>query len=121
MTRLEAIRKLFQAVEAGEVREAAATLAAGADPNEQNYDGQTPLHLAAWHGHDKLARLLLRRAAHADTRSILQLTPLHLAAAKGHAALARLRIDCGRWASGWAERPCSAAGPAGEGLNLEKA
>ena len=49
---------------------------AGADANRQNGNGQTPLHLAARHGHRGIIAALLRGGANPDATNREGLTPL---------------------------------------------
>ena len=60
-------------------------------------DGFTPLHLAAFFGHEDVARLLLDRGAKVDaiTRNDLENMPLHAAAAGRHFELCRLLVQRG--------------------------
>lgn len=43
-------------------------------------DGSTPLHYACAAGHEKVAQVLLKAGAHADTKNSTGSTPLHNAA-----------------------------------------
>ncbi|MHC1623314.1 MAG: ankyrin repeat domain-containing protein [Candidatus Methanospirareceae archaeon] len=59
--------------------------------------GATPLHVAAGHGHVKMARLLLD--AGANQKVLLNgergTTPIHLAVAEGHAKVVKILLDHG--------------------------
>uniref|UniRef100_A0AAY4D3A9 Ion transport domain-containing protein n=1 Tax=Denticeps clupeoides TaxID=299321 RepID=A0AAY4D3A9_9TELE len=57
--------------------------------------GYTPLHLAAWSGHESVVRLLLNSpGVQADAETDLQgSTPLHLAAKSGHTAVVGLLLS----------------------------
>ena len=61
-----------------------------ADPNVTQAGGWTPLHQAAAHGREDVAKLLLDRGASLTTRSEDGRTPLEMARAKGHTELETL-------------------------------
>jgi len=61
-----------------------------ADPNVVQAGGWTPLHQAAAHGREEVAKLLLDGGASLTTRSEDGRTPLEMARAKGHAGLETL-------------------------------
>ena len=89
---------LFEAAAAGEV-ERVERLVAG-DPstvNTYSADGWTPLHLAAFFGHTKIAELLLSSDADvaARSRNSNGNTPLHAALAGNHKMVAGLLIGRG--------------------------
>jgi ankyrin repeat protein len=68
-------------------------LDAGGDPSRYNPEGahshSTPLHQAAWHGHDEVARLLVECGARRDVRdTVFRATPADWAEHSGHAELA---------------------------------
>src|SRR5215831_11079653 len=69
---------IFEACAAGEVERAERLLSA-ADINDYSADGWTPLHLAAFFGHTKIAELLLAHGAEvaARSRNTSGNTPLH--------------------------------------------
>ncbi len=61
-------------------------------------DGFTPLHLAAFFGHEDAARLLLEHGADANVvarHESLEVAPLHSAAAGGHASIVQLLLEAG--------------------------
>ena len=55
----------------------------GAQREIRNDESLTPLHIAAWNGHDEIAHILLRSCVDVNCRDFKLLTPLHLAALKG--------------------------------------
>lgn len=68
--------------------------------NAYSHDGWTPLHLAAFFGHEELARLLIARGADVNARSRSERfarsnTPLHAAAANSRTAIAELLLSAG--------------------------
>ena len=71
----------------------------GADTSFANEDGQTPLHEAAWNGHEAVTRLLMDRGADASVADKYWRTPLHGAAQNRHESVVRLLIDRGADAS----------------------
>jgi ankyrin repeat protein len=88
MTPKEATRELFQAAEAGKVRDAAVAIEAGGNLNAMNEDGSAPLHLAAAHGYTTLVRLLIEKGASVIATNGAGQTPRELADANGHTDLA---------------------------------
>lgn len=61
-------------------------------------DGFTPLHLAAFFGHEDAARTLLEHGADANVvarHATLEVAPLHSAAAGGHASIVQLLLEAG--------------------------
>ena len=65
------------------------------DANKRNPNGQWPLHAAAFYGHTRIARLLLRNGARVDPRDYGGLTPLNMAAREGHEKTVELLVDRG--------------------------
>ncbi|XP_078261911.1 ankyrin repeat and SOCS box protein 3 [Rhinoraja longicauda] len=55
----------------------------------KTYEGETALHLAAKHGHLKIAKILLQAGANPNAVTNENVTPLFLAAEKGHIAIIR--------------------------------
>jgi ankyrin repeat protein len=86
---------LHQAAEKGDLAEASALLAKGADPNEQNENGETALTAAILERQDGLALLLLDRGARTDGRNAGGFTPLHAAAYVDATDIAALLLDRG--------------------------
>src|SRR5213595_3475488 len=87
---------IFEACAAGEL-ERAERLVSAATINAYSADGWTPLHLAAFFGHTKVAELLLARGADVSARSRNPNgnTPLHAALAGNHKFVAGLLIGGG--------------------------
>jgi ankyrin repeat protein len=65
-------------------------LKAGADTKVKQAGGWTPLHQAAAHGHEGMARLLLQHGAIPDALSDTGKTPAEIARERGNSALAEL-------------------------------
>ena len=62
-----------------------------------SHDGWTPLHLAAFFGHEEIAKDLLARGARVEARSVnpMRNTALHAAAAGGSCAVVRTLLEGG--------------------------
>ncbi|MBF2760247.1 MAG: molecular chaperone DnaK [Ectothiorhodospiraceae bacterium AqS1] len=67
----------------------------GADPNEKDKDGWTPLHEAAWNGHLEAVKRLVNAGAESSATNEHGHTPLHLAAFNGHLATTKVLVDAG--------------------------
>ena len=70
---------LVEAVRRGDVQEVARLLAAGADPNVRDPDGDAPLHIAAEQCRADLAELLLKHGADPNAKNNEGKTPADLA------------------------------------------
>jgi ankyrin repeat protein len=70
-------------------------LDSGADPDERNDSGQTPLHLAADWQMSEFVSLLIDRGAEVDARDMGRTTPLLYAASGSDPNLVRLLLDHG--------------------------
>ncbi len=64
----------------------------GADPNERDQRGNTPLHVAILLGNEGLARLLLVHDADVNARNHRQSSPLHYAASDGREVMVSLLL-----------------------------
>ena len=87
---------IFAAAATGRMEDLRRT-ATDATINSYAYDGWTPLHLAAFFGHEEAARVLLDAGAdvHAVSRNGLTNTPLHAATAGKHEEVALLLLENG--------------------------
>ena len=65
-------------------------LSRGAQVNEADTVGNTPLHTATIYGHTELVKLLLQHAAEVYRKGQHGALPIHMAAHEGHANLVRL-------------------------------
>lgn len=70
-------------------------MAAGMPANLSDGRGNSLLMLAAYHGHEDAARMLIGRGAEVDRRNDHGQTPLGGAAFKGNLRLARLLVEAG--------------------------
>jgi len=67
----------------------------GAGLQLHDNDGRTPLHLACYKGHTKVAKLLIDKGADLQSVDKWGRTPLHWAAKYGKLNVAKLLIECG--------------------------
>ena len=88
---------LFESCAAGEFDRVERLITSGAAVNAFSDDGWTPLHLASFFGHAKVAELLLAHGADVTARSKNDNgnTPLHAALAANHKLVAGLLIGSG--------------------------
>lgn len=112
--------ELFEAVKTGDAEALAALLEGNrGQVAARDANGWTPLHLAAFYGHEAAVRALLNKGAEVNALSDnpLRNTPLHAAAAGKHAGIAKLLVERGANVdfpqhSGWA--PLHAAAQHGD-------
>ncbi|MCA1621655.1 MAG: ankyrin repeat domain-containing protein [Acidobacteria bacterium] len=97
--------KLIEAVKAGDLPAVNELIEAGADPNQQDEHGWTPLNWAAGKGDASLLKSLLERGADLSRVGRDERTPYMIALAAGHAEAARLLRDAGAKSSADQERP----------------
>ena len=65
-----------------------------ADVNARNASQQTPLHFAAWEGHEAVCRFLVQACqVDVNVRDRYQVTPLHWAAENGQEAVCRVLVQ----------------------------
>lgn len=89
---------LHHAAESGRAGDVSLLLNLKACPNLIDDKGMTPVHLAAWHGHEKVVQVLVESK---DPKVMIDLkdnnkqTALHKAAYKGHDACAKLLLEHG--------------------------
>ena len=78
---------------AGHIEIVKALLAAGADVNMTNDNGQTPLHYASSRNREDIAKCLLEAGAHINAADKLGNTCLHRAASRGHLSMVKLLLS----------------------------
>ena len=90
-----AMLTLFEACAAGELDRVERLVDSGASVNAYSDDGWTPIHLAAFFGHARVAELLIAHEADVRARSRNQTgnTPLHAALTEGAATCDSPRHD----------------------------
>ena len=88
--RRQATRRLFQAIFAGDESGVVESIAAGAELNDVNADGETVLLIAAKRGDERIVRILLDAGADIDARN-----PLYWAIVQGQVAVALLLLERG--------------------------
>lgn len=86
---------LFCAAVKGDAETAALLLAAGAEPDARNGDGDTPLHGATESGSVEIIRSLLERGADVNAPSGRGTSVLSMAAMQGHAEACRMLLGAG--------------------------
>lgn len=61
--------------------------------NDENEDGDSPLHLASSNGRTEVVQVLLQASADVEARNTLLWTPLDCASANGHLDVCKLLIE----------------------------
>jgi Ankyrin repeats (3 copies)/Ring finger domain len=84
---------LFQAASEDNILRIQEALNNYADPNTQDQDLDTPLHIAANNGHHRAVQVLLENGANVNTRNNNNETPLHRAVYNGHRRGVELLLD----------------------------
>jgi ankyrin repeat protein len=95
----EANKEIIKAAKSGDLEKVKGLLET--DPalvHARDKDGSTPLHCAAWKGHQQVVELLLKAGADVNAQNTNDhwgTTPLHAAAHANQAAIAELLIERG--------------------------
>jgi len=97
--------ELLDAVKEGDLRRVKELLKMGADPNARSERGVaaeierlkecTPLHVAAYFGRARIAKLLIEQGADVNAKDFSGRTPLHLAALRHNARITQLLLNSG--------------------------
>ena len=88
-------KTILHAIAKGDPVDVKNHLLLGADVNEKNKQGWTPLHFATVRGKTDCAEVLVAKGAKLDERTGTLKTPLHLAADRGFLELAVLLVENG--------------------------
>ena len=86
---------IFEAARTGNIDRVRELIAAGANVNQQDIDGWTPLHLAAYNGHQAVVQALIAAGADVNQQDNDGRTPLHRAACYGHQEVVQALIAAG--------------------------
>lgn len=86
--------RLFQSITENDADDVSNWLSQeGANPNQRDYTGRAPLHLAVMISSPEIVRCLVDRGARLTARLADGKTALHLAAARGHAEIIKILMD----------------------------
>ena len=86
---------ILHAIAKGDANDVLNHLLLGADVNERNKQGWTPLHFATVRGKTECAEVLICKGAKLDLRTGTEKTPLHLAADRGFLEIVGLLVEGG--------------------------
>lgn len=79
----------------GDAYQLKSLIASGADPNKTDYDGRSPLHLAAAKGYEDIALLLIKKGVNINLKDKFENTPLLEAIKNGNDHIASLLVNEG--------------------------
>ncbi|XP_050270068.1 potassium channel SKOR-like isoform X2 [Quercus robur] len=82
--------KVNSVADIGDLYQLKSFIRAGADPNKTDYDGRSPLHLAASRGHEDITLFLIQEGVKINIRDNFGNTPLVEAIKNGHDQIASL-------------------------------
>ena len=91
----EELEAPIDAVKKGDIEAVKQHLAAGADVNSRNKNGDTLLNYAAFLGHKEIVELLVENGADVNAKGLADWTPLHLAAQNNKEQIVQLLIANG--------------------------
>jgi ankyrin repeat protein len=88
-------KSILHAIAKGDPADVRNHLLLGADANQKNKQGWTPLHFCAVRGKTECARVLIESGAEIDPLTGTQKTPLHFAAERNFLPLVKLLVEHG--------------------------
>ncbi|CAI9113202.1 OLC1v1013772C3 [Oldenlandia corymbosa var. corymbosa] len=91
----ELAMKLNCAVHDGDLHRLQSFIGAGANPNATDYNGRSPLHVAAWKGYEDITLFLIEKGADINAKDNFKNTPLLEAVRNGHEEVASLLANAG--------------------------
>jgi hypothetical protein len=89
------MQNIFQASAYGHIEAVRLLIENGANLNEKDSYGDTPLHCATCKGQIDIVRLLIERGACVNAKNLHGIRPLHYATAEGYIDIARFLIQNG--------------------------
>ncbi|OIT37659.1 PREDICTED: potassium channel SKOR-like [Nicotiana attenuata] len=87
--------KVNNAAYHGDLHQLKGLIRAGADPNKKDYDGRSPLHLAASRGYEDISLFLIQEGVDLNASDNFDTTPLFEAIKNGHDRVASLLVKEG--------------------------
>ncbi|CAN4095129.1 unnamed protein product [Withania somnifera] len=87
--------KVNSAAYHGDLHQLKSLIRAGADPNKKDYDGRSPLHLAASRGYEDISVFLIQEGINFNASDNFGNTPLFEAIKNGHDCVASLLVKVG--------------------------
>ena len=87
--------ELIAASTAGDGDTVTRLLQEGVSVNSKQWNGNTGLHVSAYHGHDDIVKIFLDHEADVNTRGAGKMTPIMCAAEGGHLSITQLLIGRG--------------------------
>ncbi len=89
------VETLVNAAHNGDLAAVKKLIAAGANVNARNANGERPLHSASRKGHEVIAAKLIAAGAHVNAADVNGETPLHMASRKGYEGIVAKLIAAG--------------------------
>lgn len=87
--------RLWEAVTNNQTAEVIAAINEGADVNEKDGEGKTPLHYAVEYGNNEIIQVLINAGANVNAKNFFEVTPLHVAVTREMRVIAQILIYAG--------------------------